>query len=473
MLPSIQSTFTVKIAEEMQHIAQYHVTLERKNTSQSSVSCVPKEWTHSILHEREHATRVTLKASDTSDVIEIRLPRRILSCQLLPGEQPNLLVLRLSYDDATESPLPHRGKLPMQESINTIQCFACSQSLLLSRPIKRAAELPVGCWDEIADYLICYSGQSVMDFTVASVAPERGLVLQDSNVLCFHPKDLGTSVCVLAVPGYGEKESPTETDTNPKTVEDAPATIRGDRLWRDITGGATICCSVCCVRLGFASVEAESFRLLKHRLSMSDPNNNEHSPSEQMSTCASFLAREMVRYAESKAIFTFVVSRESTAEPNWPSHYTKCILLRLVSWDSNIATCVDASNQLLFQSYAKIVFEETYSRERQKETNEDSPMSWVWGGVDLCCPPPESGGPPVVLPSSENSDRLATQASSSVRLELSSEEYDELLASLQSGTELFSQAVSDATVLVKMGPSALSKAQNGSSGLGLTAISLD
>ena len=69
----------------------------------------------------------------------------------------------------------------------------------------------MGHWDEIADYLICYDGQPVVDFAAGSVCSEPSVALQDANMLCLHRKDAEMVICALAVDGYGEF---TERDDN-------------------------------------------------------------------------------------------------------------------------------------------------------------------------------------------------------------------------------------------------------------------
>jgi hypothetical protein len=287
-----------------------------------------------------------------------------------------------------------------------------------------------------------------VDFSSSSASAEPSVALQDSNVVCLHQKDIGVSACVLAVTGYGEVEETNEDDEKGMDMKDAAATVRGDRSWRDVTGGAAVCCSQCCSPLGFAAIESpECFRLFKHRLSVSSGTNG----SNRLSSCASFLAREMARYAEAKAMFNFVVALDEPSQM-----HKKCLLLRLVSWDTNMATSYQTSSRRLdFRRVAKIVFEETYDK---LAGNQGSDVTkWVWGGVDLCCAPLNG------MPSDPNEDSMMKV--SIVRLLLQQDEYDEVLESFREGSNQFSKDVAEATILVKMGTS--------NNSLGLTAIPLD
>lgn len=291
------------------------------------------------------------------------------------------------------------------------------------------------------------------------------MALQDANVLCLNQCDLAETVGVLPVRGYGETHNENESKQDEKSMDaliDPAATVRGDRDWRDVTIGASVCCLNCSVPLGFAAMESpECFRLLKHRLSIPSSHGG---PAQRLSSCASFLAREMVRYAESKAIFTFIVTLDTPHMSFASTIFTKCILLRLVSWDCNIATDFDDDSfKLNFRRYAKIVFEETLDK-RAKHGG-----TWVWGGVDLCCPPSDvddiNSIPDVNV--QLDSDRKISTA----RIHLHEDEYLETLDSLRQGQSLFLPDLAETTIIVKMGLTSFSSKED-YDGLGLTAIPL-
>jgi hypothetical protein len=287
--------------------------------------------------------------------------------------------------------------------------------------------------------------------------------MQDANIVCLHQEDVGHSVCILAVSGYGEGEEDSDSKAQGADLpifdeQDASATVRGARSWRDANGGATICCSQCCSTLGFASLESpQMYRFLKHRLS--------YGKDTRVSSCASFLARELVRYAEAKAIFTFIVGVEAGADSKVPR---KCLLLRLVSWDTAMATRFEESSskhqhRLDFSRVAKVVYEETLDKLADNYNSEDV-TNWVWGGVDLCCIPGTSGE----LHNSESVADLPSGKISTVRLQLPRDEWEELRTSLVEGSSVFSKSVAEATILVKLGRMGASVGET----LGLSAISL-
>eukprot|EP00521_Asterionellopsis_glacialis_P011100 CAMPEP_0195309986 /NCGR_PEP_ID=MMETSP0707-20130614/39016_1 /TAXON_ID=33640 /ORGANISM="Asterionellopsis glacialis, Strain CCMP134" /LENGTH=679 /DNA_ID=CAMNT_0040374291 /DNA_START=247 /DNA_END=2283 /DNA_ORIENTATION=+ len=394
------------------------------------------------------------------------------------------------------------------QDIQKLCCRFCHQALLLSNEqqseITKVFPLPNGYWDEITDYLICYDGQPVVDFTSASAEAKKGQALEDSGILVLHREDMDKSVCVLAVEGYGEEsenmlnENTAKEDGKQQKEEKEEGNdsimYRGSRAWTDAVGGATICCSQCCSVLGFASIESpDTFRLLKHRLSttakmtkVGETMLKEQDPFDIYS-CSSFVVREMVRYAESKAIFTFVVvvrtdeGNHSQTNNKSPFEHSsangKCLLLRILSWDTKLAISSKAvtndrgADTPKFENVAKVIYEETVDQLQEdfgkKHTNNgDDPTSWKWGGVDLCCiPPTRSRSSNVTNPGAASKVDIKTTSSpedgdnrdenpttpASVRLYLSQDEWSELATALRAGSLHFSKAVADATILVKLG----------------------
>ncbi|MGK3749332.1 MAG: hypothetical protein ACI8RD_001626 [Bacillariaceae sp.] len=482
--------------------------------------------------------------------------------------------------------------------INGVICGSCYQPLLIksnnntcdnddgnvssssssssSLVIRRVFPLPVGHWDEIADYLICYDGQPVVDFAAGSVCSEPSVALQDANMLCLHRKDVEMAICALAVDGYGEfterdndnidrgggggggggddseadllssssfmlptegnnyfqpsslssstvkkekekeeskddadskNSKPAETSMEEEKPSSSSAVVRGDRTWQSATDGESVslCCGRCCSPLGFASLGSpETWRLWKHRLFIPSIKQNDasfvHPKYRPLGSCSSFLARELVRYAESKAIFTFVVRCEDNYS-GMEETSNKCLLLRLLSWETTMATSFeefspcfssqDSSNnsndisksrrnlhRLNFRRITKIVFEETIDPTAKinghstHNNNDSSTTQWFWGGIDLCClppPPPSNKIPPT--DEGVNSEQqtttdatMAPKAASTVKLQLPREEYDQVLSDLVFGRSYFTKEMAEATIMLKMGGLW--------EGLGLTAVAL-
>jgi hypothetical protein len=314
--------------------------------------------------------------------------------------------------------------------------------------------------------------------------------------------------------------SPSSSSTTPlDKVDESAATVRGNRYWKDPTGceSVALCCSRCCSPIGFAALSSpEIWRFWKHRLSTSSNSKigsslgtnygdtdgivmtnksslppssfpNDSGSMKAIGSVSSFLIREMVRYAESKAIFTFLVGRE-THDTTRNNVGSKCLLLRLLSWETTIAKSPKDSTkwkshvslirntpslQLNFEKVAKLIFEETVDRaDLSMATNSDSTTQWIWGGVDLCCPPAaSSSNRELPFPSSNpfnpstNDGTLETPTGSSVRLNLPKYEYDQVLTDLSEGRSFFSKTHEDATILLKMG-------RERTNGMGLTMVRL-
>ena len=346
-------------------------------------------------------------------------------------------------------------------------------------------------------------------------------------------------------------------DNNEPEISATSAVIRGDRTWQDAVDGdsVSLCCARCCSPLGFASLGSpETWRFWKHRLSIQvqaqpviqrknksykykaetkekyDRLSNivETMPiaaktvdavggfssnaklsrmplltvvpiTKPLGSCSSFLARELVRYAESKAIFTFVVRREGR-ENSIHGNNNECLLLRMLSWETAMATSFqtktnardEASSALLLRKVAKIVFEITSdptvtaaqarsNKHGMNNTNSDgdaAPTQWFWGGVDLCCPPPTAFNKSNAKNNNSNNNNNCTtipgvsqlddspppEGVSTVRLELPSDEFDVVMEDLVSGKSLFEPEIANATILLQMGGL--------SEGYGLTAVAL-
>ncbi|KAG7348937.1 MYND finger domain containing protein [Nitzschia inconspicua] len=397
----------------------------------------------------------------------------------------------------------HSGKDPKQRRENTaVTTFP--------KVIEKVLPLPQGYWDDIAEYLICYSGQPAVDFTSSAAVVHPGLALEDVNLLCLHPSDVSKSVSLesmtdhatsnatkvgtddqsyqkieVVVDEEGEKKvaDSNQDDATTRTFTDDPALLysaegRGDRSWLDCTGGGsvTLCCNNCSSNLGFVSgLTPETWRFWKHRLvstSRNDPNEEGHH-TQRMRSCASFLVGEMVRYAESKAIFTFVLGVEGDTRDR------RCLLLQLLSWETSIASFHHNSDnrqpqqqpfgqrdsfldyRLFFQKVAKVVFEES-AYPPTVGGSEDYGSQWLWGGADLCCPPQKDIPSDLFLPSKTAktsirpweqlpSDVVQKKKASTVRLDVSLEEYQQIWTELKDSRSMFSSSYEQATILMKMG----------------------
>jgi hypothetical protein len=146
------------VAEEMKHISRFQVTLRQKSQD-IDLDLGSMRVSTSKFNDSSSLVEIVADKEDTTIFAAI-FPRRLENGRLQKlGD--NTLHLNLPYqDDLTERELGSQRSLTSIENINAIQCSSCEQPLLPLKPIQRTSELPVGHWDEIADYLICYSGVS-------------------------------------------------------------------------------------------------------------------------------------------------------------------------------------------------------------------------------------------------------------------------------------------------------------------------
>lgn len=282
----------------------------------------------------------------------------------------------------------------------------------------------------------------------------KGLVFEDEVILVMNKEDL-TNVCVLAVDGFGEEEEFTAKNDIQESKDSNPinemvrndATYRGQKEWKDAVGGASICCSVCCAILGNVSpCEENTVRLLKHRLSLFgsiDGIDYLH-----RNSCGTFVAKELVRYVENQAIFTFAVHGYIH---RGISSLRKCILIKVLSWNTEVAV-KDETEPLTFRNTVKVLYEiidvdkssSLHEKKPEMATSSD-PMSFSWGGIDSCCPPNNTS-----LYDSQSFLSLNMRRSS-VNMYLYGDDWLDLKRCLRDGNQFFSKELSIATTQLKLG----------------------
>jgi hypothetical protein len=162
-----RSSFLPFVVEDMRHISKYQLTLQSASSSISD----PADIEVDILPSTSQPNWTSIQLSSTLGsskklLFQIELPRKIVHQAMEPlqvNEEGNLQ-LRLEYQG---DPSYQFSDIPTSQldptSINSIQCRFCELPLLINNPIERVLPLPVGHWEEIADYLICYSGVSWLD----------------------------------------------------------------------------------------------------------------------------------------------------------------------------------------------------------------------------------------------------------------------------------------------------------------------
>lgn len=294
----------------------------------------------------------------------------------------------------------------VSSSIENLECYFCGSNLLI-KSIDRIIPLPSGHWEEITDYLLCYPGQPVVDFGKTSV-PIRA-AWEDVSVWVLHPEDIEAVSVLESVEPYGTFVS----QDSQSSFSWLPAPV-GNEDDQDIQ---TICCNYCCAPLGIAT--QQGYHVYKHRLS-----NDELSLS-----VSKFVAFQLKRYAESQAVYTFIVVPGHGLKSN-----EECLLLHILSWD----TC----RYDLTTGYRIPIVKLIYQRLSQLPLlhfDEAADLtSWTWGGLDLCCVPG--------VGASNNRSKAK-----SVTLTLDSSEWESLEAQLSASSRLFPKDIVDATVLVKLG----------------------
>jgi len=358
--------------------------------------------------------------------------------------------------------------------LNYIRCRKCQHPLVdppltnvdascpneHSAVIQSVLPLPSGYWDDISDYLICYEGQAAVDFTSSSTTAIPGTVLEDDTILVLHQHDLAEGgFRTLGVKRYGEHSS--DHLNNNGNGSSSSKAWKGKSATKG-AGSKSVTCASCCSALGFvADNNSDTFWLYKHLLSCGNPCSREGASIFLKYTCGSFLAKEMVRYAESEAIYTFIVGISD--ENDWTRAHNpgECILLRVLSWDTPLAVAGGSRtyssedpgvHKIHFQRVVKVIFEVISDKKELTAVNDD-PLEWRWRDIDFCCPPTmrhaESNDASSNI-DGNSSATLSTKASST-RIFFSKPEWYELRNTLMNGSHYFSDAMKDAIVLAKLG----------------------
>lgn len=403
--------------------------------------------------ELESCLEASVDSESTRWVLRRRSHEALLSL-LLPGSITDVTVydeaptqcFKLSYEPQSARVLVHdkRSKISVSD-VPAIKCRSCRAPLMdyLSRDgvaVSQVLPLHSGQFHEMMDYLICYPGQPAVDVGSNSLFPAASHVaLEDETSIVLHGQERSCAWTVLAIAGYGDdpNEGSETSPTDPKLdLLDNSAARRGSRPWRDWVGGATLTCATCAIVLGYATMGEETLataaRLLKHRIVWSSSVSD-----QQRYNVADFIMNEMIRYAETKAIFCFQVICEGS---------TDCLLIRLMSWESQVATHRHGSTSeckslnLEWHRFVQVLYEE--STISAAATDEGDALNWMWT-KDWCCPP--------VKKLDDVARSPPEPPASLVRIFFSLDEYVALQHELQSASGWFSDALRLATILSKAG----------------------
>jgi hypothetical protein len=464
--------------EHLAHLSSYQIDVRLKRSISNSDTNNVENWSIKLTRdENDGISMVHLYNNQVEQTLVLRLEglvqRRVDSI----SEQRGTLSIRLSFEGDCEPVLSTR--VSSKTIVNNLACSGCGTRLIADTEnnnnndtprIKRVLTLPSGIWDEMTDYLICFEGQPSIDFTYSTTEAQRGVVLEDDSVLVYHLPDVVPHVQVLAIPGYGEDKGEVLSstgDTIPaQQVPRAAPLTRGTHMWSDAVGGATVTCSYCCWVLGVAPVELpDTVRFFKHRVTAT---NGEQDSRRTVTSTLKFCIQSMVRYAESKAIFSFVVRPESKSQ--------RGIILQLMGWDRKSARAYkkekddDLSlHKLAWSRLAKVLFEErTDLPVYNFSSTSSSPLNISWAnGVDWCCPPGNNFAVHEIK-DEKKTDHVSELPSSYVSFWIDDEEWASFCTDLDAAQETCTREVFTATFLAKNG-----RLPPGDSFSGLAAIFLD
>jgi hypothetical protein len=400
------------------------------------------------LNDEEFTILAVAWGDDTP--VEIEFPGHVTEATTQPMDDSlstDDIMIRLSYrpeskNSSLDATTVMSKRMPTAAA-TTLACRSCNHPLISSdvdkesdddnassnrsATIRSVMPLPSSRWDDMMDYLTCYPGEASVTFNSAVLEGQRGRMLEDETTLLAHANDV--NACVMhSLPGYGQmNDGSSRTDALASTL-DGDASFRGDRPWKDSVAGSTVTCPCCATILG-ASPSPTTIRFLKHRLSVTYGSTR-----QPLVNVSVFLAHEMIRYAENKAIFVFRVQQSS-------SH--KCLVLRLISWDNVGAVSEycrksndDAVYQLQWRRMFKVIFEEDVV------SKADSANVWMWTD-DLCCQP--------VRPFEEEKRATPSTSASAVQLALDEEEWKLLYEELVLGADFIHPDVQKATAMTRTG----------------------
>ncbi|GAX09502.1 hypothetical protein FisN_6Lh110 [Fistulifera solaris] len=403
-LPRYQGTLSYSI-EKMPNLSMYQVIVYFPNAHRLTFdSCRIDIIGGSIL---------TVQLFPSDPLVQISFPHRELSMvgqarpvDLVESNHRALYIRLVDTDQSTDSSVMDRLFVPAHDA-SKISCRSCRQGFFRENTIHNVLWMPSSRWEDMADYLTCLDPTNTAVEALSSPMGigKRHHILQDTTTLVVHVEDvLDTSVCVLAVPGYGQEE----------TLEESTTT----NTWMQTRMGATLTCSQCADVIGEAS-NLDTFRFFHHKLCF-----NEH----PLSTVSTFVATELVRHAETQAVYTFGIVH--------PTH--RMLLLQLVSWESEVAyshqSLVDSQDlhDLQWHKVTKILFYETTM------TTDDASSPHLLWQTDWCCDPVT------------NSLRNTTNKKI-IKLYLNAAEWTKLKDELTELSQKQVREIAEATIIAKTG----------------------
>jgi hypothetical protein len=450
------SDFCSYIIQDLSNLSCYSVRFQFPPSQQAPETNDP------LMIQLEHlpaeeATVVSIQLANWQ-TMRIAFPGHITeaSSQPMLNAGSSVATIRLSY--RPNSRAPHDDSIMQQRMTpiiaETSACRFCSNSLIMgskkvkeadlsstaypqTRTIHSVAPLPSSRWDDMMDYLTCYPGQATVEFNTAMIEGQVGRILEDTTAIVAHASDLHTSV-LHGLHAYGQVvPEDAQSPSNALTGLDGDASFRGVRPWRDSVVGPSVACNYCASVVGSCPAP-ETMRLLKHRLQVKrfDENTGTTIMTPLLSISA-FVGHEMIRYAETKAIFAFRIRQDKPRKT--------CLVLRIISWDNFVATSDDVSisdggvHWPQWKRMLQVVYEETMDLETVMNTKN----LWMWS-TDWCCEP-------IAEQQGDEKKTSSNTPVSAVNLVIEAEEWNELFNELKCGSAIFPSEVAAATVIAKTG----------------------
>lgn len=333
---------------------------------------------------------------------------------------------RQTFPSSTNTPLLSH------KTANHLRCYACEQ-ILINPPfpgnqhptIQEVLRLPSSYLRGMEDYLTC---SALLPSTEGEDVVLAGRLLCGETGAVVHPQNI-----VESAVSFIEPLDPVGIQSNQVDY------------WSDTRNylDSSLVCSYCASILG--TTNGESMQLFYHKIGGS-------STREPIVRLSQFIASELVRYAETKACYSFSIVNEATLE-----HF----VIEMVSWStigsSSSETRLDGSgnHHLSWSKLVKLLF---YPMQREEVSQTDASASPFQFDKDWCCMDP-----------TERYASIAIRPKSIPRIYLSLDafEWDQLQCELSEASRLQDWDLVFATFLAKTGrPVKLDD------GLGLATIQL-
>ena len=161
--------------EEMPRLSRYQINLKPRQGSISQIA--PQSLELSVRPLGKSRSLVSIFSSrDDFLNISFELPNLVVQSSIPQesADKDGTIQFRVEYeskdwDDNKSRIFDASGSRHRSPSlVNSMKCRFCGLSLLPPSTIERVVPLPTGYWDEISDYLICYSGVSRKELCYAN-----------------------------------------------------------------------------------------------------------------------------------------------------------------------------------------------------------------------------------------------------------------------------------------------------------------